>query len=90
MGNVQRQKGKTGLKVRYVSDRTDSRSFSVQWEVSHCTEKDVKCALAREEGVASDRAQRKSSASGTLSSGECTNHISYVTLWCRKDNAEAL
>ena len=27
LGNVQRQKEKTGLKVRYVSDRTDSRSF---------------------------------------------------------------
>ncbi len=27
MGNVQRQKEKIGLKVRYVSDRTDGRSF---------------------------------------------------------------
>jgi len=83
LGNVQRQKGKIGLKVRYVSDRTDSRSFSVQWEVSHCTEKDVKCALAREEGVASDRAQRKSFASETLSPEVYTNPKNYATLWSR-------
>jgi hypothetical protein len=59
---------KTGLKVRYVSDRTEDRFFSIYTgNFPVYIEKNAphECTLARMEDVASDRARRKSSASGT-------------------------